>query len=281
MVSNEFTKVTDDDWIHQNPAHKEIKKSTKRDGPYSKIKREKIIDKIASWYIDFNYSARQIAKITDSNRNTVNRYIKSLNLEIVKGIGSENLNFRIFKQMQSFELQKTRLREDLDNTKERKEKREIEKLLLKNDSTHMQFLIKIRASDQELPKQAEVEVSEDEIKELVRGMVLKNKYSKDKTNVYSENEIKFELIRKTKCDEQYAGIVLNKMLYLGLGLCGQSRTNQEYLDDNYSPKYDLEKFAIERNYISTEKSNKIRKKRINIHDESKEVEKEKNDLPSS
>src|SRR3989304_7809068 len=209
MVSNEFTKVTDDDWIHQNPAHKEIKKSTKRDGPYSKIKREKIIDKIASWYIDFNYSARQIAKITDSNRNTVNRYIKSLNLEIVKGIGSENLNFRIFKQMQSFELQKTRLREDLDNTKERKEKREIEKLLLKNDSTHMQFLIKIRASDQELPKQAEVEVSEDEIKELVRGMVLKNKYSKDKTNVYSENEIKFELIRKTKCDEQYAGIVLN------------------------------------------------------------------------
>lgn len=204
-----------------------------------------------------------------------------MNLEIVKEIGSENLKFRIFKLMHSFELQKTRLREYLDNTKEHKEKHDTEKLLLKNDSTHMQFLIKIVASGQELSEQDEVEVSEDEIKELVIGMVLKNKYSKDKTNVYSKNEIKFELIRKTKCDEQYAEIVLNKMLYLGLGLCGQSRMDQEYFDDNYSPKYDLGKFAIERNYISTEKSNKIRKKRTNIHDENNEVEKEKNDLPSS
>jgi len=258
-----------------------IKKRSKKGGPYSKNDREKRRNKVSRLYMEYDYSARKIAELMKISRSTINRDIKFLRLDIEKEIGSENLNFRVFKQMHGFDLQKTRLREDLDNTKERKEKREIEKLLLKNDSTHIQFLIKIRASDQELPKQAEVEVSEDEIKELVRGMVLKNKYSKDKTNVYSENEIKFELIRKTKCDEQYAGIVLNKMLYLGIGLCGQSRTNQEYLDDNYSPKYDLEKFAIERNYISTEKSNKIRKKRINIHDESKEVEKEKNDLPSS
>lgn len=177
-----------------------------------------------------------------------------MRLKIVEEGGSENLNFRIFKHMHGFDLQQTRLREDLDNTKEHKEKLEIEKLLMKIRSTQVQFCIKIKPSAQESSKQAEVEVSEDEIKELVRGMILKNKYPKDKTNVYSENEIKFELIRKTKCDEQYAGIVLNKMLDFGLGLCRLGKTDQEYFDDNYSPKYDLGKFAIERNYISTEKS---------------------------
>lgn len=73
MVSNEISKVST-----QNPAHKEIRKSTKRGGPYSKIKREKIRDKIASLCIDFNYSARQIAKKTNISRNTVNRYISDL-----------------------------------------------------------------------------------------------------------------------------------------------------------------------------------------------------------
>ena len=231
-----------------------IKKRSKKGGPYSKNDREKRRNKVSRLYMEYDYSARKIAELMKISRSTINRDIKFLRLDIEKEIGSENLNFRVFKQMHGFDLQKTRLREDLDNVKELKEKLEIEKLLLKNYSTQIQFFIKIRPTIQESSKQDEVEVSEDEIKELVRGMILKNKYQKDKTNVFSANEIKFELIRKTKCDEQYARIVYKKMLKIGLGLCGQSRTNQEYLDDNYSPKYDLGKFAIERNYVSTEKS---------------------------
>ena len=254
MVSNEFTKVTDDDWIHQNPAHKEIKKSTKRGGPYSKNDKDARREEVRRLHFEYGYSARKIAELMNGNRNTVNEDIKFWYLHLAHEMGNDNFVSSMIKQIHSLELQKIRLREDLDNTKEFKQKLAIEKLLFQINSKLIHLFIKIRSSSEESLKITEVEVSEDEIKELVRGMVLKNKYSKDKTNVYSENEIKFELIRKTKCDEQYAGIVFNKMLDMGLGLCGQSRTNQEYLDDNYSPKYDLGKFAIERNYISTEKS---------------------------
>lgn len=60
MASNELSEIPDE-FISQNPAHEEIKKSTKRGGHYSKINREKIMTKISLLFIDFDYSARKIA----------------------------------------------------------------------------------------------------------------------------------------------------------------------------------------------------------------------------
>ena len=204
------------------------------------------------------------------HRNTINNDIQILKLEIAKEMVGQNLKFRISKHMDGFDWQETRLREELDNTKEPKERRGIEKLLLKNRTTHLQFLLKIGVNIQDWSMQAEVKVSEEEIKELVTRMVFKSKFQKYKTNVYSAAEIESELIRKTKCDVEYARIVYNKMLDLGLALCRLSKTNEEYFDDNYSPRYDLGKFALERNYKDPKKPRKIRKKVTNAYDDNKQ-----------
>ena len=128
----------------------------------------------------------------------------------------------------------------------------------------------------------EIEVPEDEIKKLVRDLVLENKSTKEDAYIFSEHKMEYELIRRTNCDSKYVQSFLQKMITLGMRLCQQDTVSDdepEYFDD--SETYNLAKFAHLRNYISDDEFAKVNKKIMDVREKQKLFEKENKDLASN
>ena len=253
----------------------------KKGGPYTKQEQEKRRKQVYKLYFEEAKPVIKIAEMLDVNRNTINEDVKYWYSQLALEINSETVVSSALKQIHNMELQKTRLREQLENTTEFSQRLAIEKLLLEIDSRLAGHTTKIMANGKDLLKPVEVEVPEDKIKKLVRELVLENKSTNADVDVYSENEIKIELIQKTSCDVKYVAVVLEKMISLGLELCQQDKTSEEnpkYIDD--SETYNLAKFANLRNYISKDEFAKVNKKIMNAREKQKLLEKENKDLAS-
>jgi transposase-like protein len=254
----------------------------KKGGPYTKQEQEKRRKQVYKLYFEEAKPVIKIAEMLDVNRNTINEDLKYWYSQLALEINSETVVSSALKQIHNMELQKTRLREQLENTTEFSQRLAIEKLLFEIDSKLAQHITKIMSSGKELLRPAEIEVPEDDIKKLVRDLVLENKSTDDDADVYSENEIKIELIQKTRCDVKYIAAVLEKMISLGLELCQQDTVSDdepEYFDD--SETYNLAKFAHLRNYISDDEFAKVNKKIMNAREKQKLLEKENKDLASN
>jgi len=248
----------------------------KKGGPYTKQEQEKRRKQVYKLYFEEAKSVIKIAEILDVNRNTINEDVKYWYSQLALEINSETVVSSALKQIHNMELQKTRLREQLDCTAEFSQRLAIEKLLFEIDSKLAGHITKVMSSGKEFFGPSEIEVSEEEIKKLVREMVLENESPNEDADVYSENEIEFEMIRKTSCDVKYAQAVLKKMARLGLGLCRQDKTSESFNDEiDFSQTYDLGRFANLRSYISIDEFAKINKKRIKIREEIKKLEEEK------
>ena len=100
-------------------------------------------------------------------------------------------------------------------------------------------------------------------------MVLENETPYEDADVYSENEVKFEVIRKTKCETKYADVFLKEMSRLGLGLC---KEDKEEDDSDYSETYNLAKFSKLRDYTSKDEYDQIMQKRLKVREEIKKLE---------
>ena len=136
-----------------------------------------------------------------------------------------------------------------------------------NGKEHLPPTIKIKDTD------------EEEIKEFVRDLVLSD-HDPDSEDVHSEDTLRFDFIRKEKCDIAYADRVIEKMKQDGLALCKQSTVgSSNFLYDrvqDYSTTYNLAKFANLRGYMTIHEFATIMKKRIEIRREiEKEEEREK------
>jgi len=271
-----------DKFIQQNLEHAQVKKSHKKGGPDSKNDRDKRREEVYRLRFEYGYSARKIAEVINVNRNTINGDIKYWYLQLTCEVSNETIVSSALKQIHNMELQKTRLREQLDNTTEFSQRLAIEKLLFVIDSKLAQHITKIMSSGKEFLKPVEMEIPEDDIKKLVRDLVLENKSTKDDADVYSENEMRIELIQKTSCDIKYVEAFLQKMITLGMRLCQQDAVSDyepEYFDD--SETYNLAKFAYIRNYISKDEFAKVNKKIMNAREKQKLLEKENKDLASN
>ena len=128
MSSNESLHVTDE-FLKQNLKLTKIKKTTKKGGPCSKNDKDKRRDEVYRLHFDYGYSARKIAELMKFNRNTVNGDVDYWYSKILKNVSYIDPERLIIVNLEGMEIQKTRLREQLDKVKNNSERMAIERMI--------------------------------------------------------------------------------------------------------------------------------------------------------
>ena len=108
--------------------------NSKKGGPYSKNERDFRRKEVYRFHFDYGYSARKIAELMKINRNTVNGDIDYWYSKIIKNNNIFNPEFAIMVTLQRLEIQRSRLREQLDKTENFQEKSALERLMFDIDS---------------------------------------------------------------------------------------------------------------------------------------------------
>ena len=134
---------------------------SKKGGPYNKKQQEKRPSQVNKLYFEKAKTVVKIAEELKLNRNTVNEDLKFWYSQLACEISNENLISSALKQIHSIELQKSRLREQLENTSEFSQKITIEKFLFEIDSKLALLINKIMQNLQELPNCEKIEISEN------------------------------------------------------------------------------------------------------------------------
>lgn len=130
-IGNEFN--ISEDFIETN---KKFKPDTRRKkgGPYTK---QEIIDRkneVHRLHFDYGYSARKIADLMNVNRNTINGDIDYWYSKIAYNANVIDPSYATVVNLQRLDIQRSRLREQLDKTETFQEKLALERLILEIDS---------------------------------------------------------------------------------------------------------------------------------------------------
>ncbi len=103
-------------------------------GPYSKTEKDLRRNEVHRLHFEYGYSARRIAELMHVNRNTINGDLNYWHSRIAQNISIINPEFVIVKTLQRLEIQRTRLREQLDKTDFFQEKLTLERYMFDIDS---------------------------------------------------------------------------------------------------------------------------------------------------
>jgi len=146
-IDNEFN--ISKDFIETN---KKFKPNTRRKkgGRYTK---QEIIDRkneVHRLHFEYGYSARKIADLMKINRNTINGDISYWYSKILRSGDVFNASYRIIVYLERLDVQRSRLREQLDKTETSQERLALERLILEIDSKILNTIIKLTNSTQSL-----------------------------------------------------------------------------------------------------------------------------------
>jgi len=191
----------------------------KNGGPYTKKEQTDRRKEVLKLHFEKGYSAVKIADMLNVNRNTINDDIKYLNSQFSEEWKFYDIRSIIMKQIYRFELQRSRLLEELDTLENFKEKIMIEKMILDIDETILQIGTKI-ISDNNLrvePVNELTEISEEVVKQIILHLIEKS-YRGAGFVDYTENQLEREIIEIKKCDQTKASLIVKKMFTIGLGL---------------------------------------------------------------
>ena len=247
----------------------------KKGGPYSKKEQEERKIKVYHLRFEENKSAVEIAELLNVNRNTISDDIKYWHRQLASEFKAQDLTAKMTKQIQRMEIQRDRLLEDLDEVENFDEKIKLEKFVSDVDNRLVQLFSKMISSGKAIlsPTVKLDEIDEDEIKEFVRSLVLEN-VDPYNGNIHSEDQFKFDFIRRTKCNLKYTEIVLQKMQDLGLSICQAIKpypnadfTNIGLNNIDHSLEYDFGKFAYLCGYISPNEYAKVVTDRLKLKNE--------------
>ena len=122
------------DFLDENEKLCQTMPNSKKGGPYSKNERDFRRKEVYRLHFDYGYSARKIAELMKINRNTVNGDIDYWYSKIIKNNNIFNPEFAIIVTLQRLEIQRSRLREQLDKTGQFQEKLALERLMYEIDS---------------------------------------------------------------------------------------------------------------------------------------------------
>jgi len=128
MSTNDLLQVTDK-FLEQNSKHAKIKKSVKKGGSYTRNDKDKRRDEVYRLHFEYSYSARKIAELMKVNRNTINGDVDYWYSKILKNVNYIDPERLIIVNLEGMEIQKTRLREQLDKVKNNSERIPIERLI--------------------------------------------------------------------------------------------------------------------------------------------------------
>ena len=118
-------------------------------GPYTKQELENRRNEVYRYHFEYGYSARKIAELLKINRNTINGDITYWYSKIAK---SNDIQYEstIYPILERLDVQRTRIREYLDQAKTISEKITIEKSILDIDSKISQINEKLHFSSQRI-----------------------------------------------------------------------------------------------------------------------------------
>jgi len=214
------------------------KQETKNGGPYTKQEQEERRNKVCELR-EKGYSARKIANELGVHRNTIDSDIRVLLSQATAHLGKDKVAGLVLDQIQRFEVQRKRILDFLD-PKDFKKSMTAEKLLLAIEDKLASLVSKLAKSSVIEKFGATEDIAEEEIVDLVRGIV----FSKGYPCTESKKSILEEIISAQKCNIEHAENVFERMISLGLGL-----TAYGYHDRK---SYDPVRFSVMRGYISQE-----------------------------
>ncbi len=119
---------------------------TKKGGPYTKQQQEKRRDEVFKLHFEYGYSAVQIANLLNVNRNTINDDIKYWYSELYKTTNFKYSKDWLDKQFTRLEMQRARLRKELDEDISLKDRLQVERLITSIDLSISSFVVKIETS---------------------------------------------------------------------------------------------------------------------------------------
>ena len=105
----------------------------KKGGPYSKDEQRKRRDEVYRLHFEYGYSARKISEFLKINRGTINRDIMYWHANIVKKWRHLDPEIFVMMQVERLELQRARLRKQLDSLQSFQEKIIVEKFIFNID----------------------------------------------------------------------------------------------------------------------------------------------------
>lgn len=117
--------------------------------PHTRSERIKRRDEVFKLHFEYGYSARQISKLMKINRNTVNSDVTFWYSKIKADYNTTTYVDWTNKQLSRLELQRVRLRKELDLNITLQERLQIEKILLELDSKISNLIIKLDTGRQE------------------------------------------------------------------------------------------------------------------------------------
>jgi len=127
-------------------------KQKKRGGPYTKDEKNKRLDEVYRLHFEYGYSARKISELMKINRNTINGDIDYWYGKIVNNPSNLDPEPTIVINIQRFNIQRSRLRENLDKAENFQQRHAIEKMIFDIDSKIINTHIKLANSIQRIHK---------------------------------------------------------------------------------------------------------------------------------
>jgi len=155
MASNEILKVTDE-FIQQNSEYPKIKKRSKSGGPYSKNEKDVRREEVRRLHFDYGYSGRKIAELMKVNRNTVNGDVDYLYSKIRKDANIINPGKTAALYLGQLNIQRARLREQLDKVTSNSERMAIERLIYDITSKIIHSFQKLADSEYRVHKRSTI-----------------------------------------------------------------------------------------------------------------------------
>jgi len=201
----------------------------KKGGRYTKKEQEERKIEVYHLHFEQNKSAVKIAELLDVNRNTINEDIHYWHQQLAGEFQAQDLTAKMTKQIQRMEIQRDRLLDDLE-VEDLDEKIRLERFISEIDNRLTQLfskMISLGISRLEPTMNLEDPIDENEIKDFVRDLILGDKEFSPE-DLYSENYLEFEFIKRTKCNVDRADEIIKKMKTVGLSLCEESDSEREY-----------------------------------------------------
>jgi len=208
----------------------------KKGGPYTKKQQEKRRNEVYCLHFERGYPARKIAEILKVNRNTINSDINFWYSQLATDWEDNDVKKWIVKQLERFELQRSRLYDELENCNILSDRLLVEKIILDVDQKISQIVTKLLLNYKQNFSISSEESKQDQIEKFVK-MLVKSKHGSKPC--YTEDELIEEAVKITKCDVSDAELMFIKMDDLGLCYCG---------NEDEETKYDVLEFSRLRGY---------------------------------
>ncbi|MCE2506240.1 MAG: hypothetical protein J4F36_07200 [Nitrosopumilaceae archaeon] len=143
QVSKDSLDVSSDFIESGKPMNSTTKK---KGGPYSKDEKIKRQNEVYRLHFEYGYSARKVAELMKINRNTINEDIFFWYDKIAASSEILNPENSILVSIQRFNVQRSRLRENLDKVENFQQKHAIERMIFDIDSKILNTQLKLESS---------------------------------------------------------------------------------------------------------------------------------------